>query len=188
MLKALRTWWCCPSLMLICNCAEFGAPLGFKTSSTPSNNLDFYMCVNINDVVIMDINIISFISLPLTSSGCSLHFWDSITACVWLARSMSWYTACSVHVLARSTALYLQPPRARLVVLATCSRKLYWLVRYCTLAGTTLIGPLLVQYVSRRIRTCSWSVLYNFTIGGWAYTTSTLLPMQDSVLKRGVGL
>ncbi len=33
--------------------------------------------------------------------------------------------------------------------------------------------------------TCSWSVLYNFTIGGWACTTSTLLPMQELSAEEG---
>ncbi len=36
--------------------------------------------------------------------------------------------------------------------------------------------------------TCSWSILYNFTIGGWAYTTSTLLPMQELSAEEGGGL
>ncbi len=36
--------------------------------------------------------------------------------------------------------------------------------------------------------TCSWSALYNVTIGGWAYTTSTLLPMQELSAEEGGGL
>ncbi len=36
--------------------------------------------------------------------------------------------------------------------------------------------------------TCSWSVLYNFTIREWAYTTSALLPMQELSDEEGGGL
>ncbi len=32
---------------------------------------------------------------------------------------------------------------------------------------------------------CSWSVLDSFGGGGWAYTTSTLLPMQELSAEEG---